>query len=1198
MNKSYLRAFLPLLALAALLIAAPGCVEQRPSRNGVFNENQYVRKDFLIRGGTTADAKTADPGWMLKATVTQVSTPDPLGDNFNIFAGAENGGDLVRFVVTQDKLQMLSMRSITSVASPAVIPAVENAWPITNVDLKYRVNLDGEKTNFYEENQELDWQVRQCVKINFAKNDMSDVAPLGSYTADLLGMCTDLGNASATLVTGSFLVDEANDYMTWTVQVTAPLKWDDATCVAAYGDVGQTAARLGRQTETFNLMYSLVRANPAPTYAPLQVAEKDPIRHKYGPIQLTTIDRDPTSGMLAARQLVARFDPTKPIVWYFAEGFPENYKSVFTAAGGLADQTNALMKQAGAAATVSFKNFDEDLPDGQAPRQYGDVRYNFLRWVSDEDMQSFWAGVTQFVLDPRTGETISSSISFNDFAIKDYYIQRIDAYLQMVGAVATDGTTTPDGQVHVGVNSAGEWTNPGACKDGDTMAIVPATAQASHNGNSSLYQKMQVYLNKPAAQYGALGPQDFIVQHTVTTNGQVAPDTDFFRAFYALAPYYVFADPAVNQFVTPEGGAGVLGPPATVWQMWQQEAQFQALAAQIDQGQAPFEDVTGPNGLTNAITFLNNFRSLQQAHTNFVYAKNFIRGNMKMDSADAFSFETVMAKDARHCIKGAWETKEQWSQNLVDTYWSQVIWHEFGHALGLEHNFMASVDGQNFPTYKDGQGNTHYALYASSVMEYNSAPDRVFWNPGWAPYDKGAITWIYANAAPAAAQSCNGPKDTTMCAGGAYTVTGTCPTNGSCSVPAGNGISGVISGTGISGQLSATAPWKDPNGFTTDPTTKAAVETQFLRCDESHLKYTPFCHQGDLGVTPSEIVANQIDSYEWQYQWRNYRVYRKIWDDSAYANGPSAIITDLRRFLSLWAFDWSTSELSDTLRRIGITNPNPNSSDLEYYTSLTNKFNNDISGANQLIAAFHESIVQQSAGERPFKTIYDPFYGDVTQQGIILDKLYAIQSWVALWPTTNYDQNQAGSYISSWSTVGDNSYAYVAQSAAVSMIGGQYDIFPYAVPLAVAQFAQDTHSPSFSGNDAVRNWIGGHVFYRLQDFLDYFRNLAVQNNYSDPTPGSNCTAFNTCLYDPRAPALNDNHNRFVGPDKANWIWAYIPDRNAWVALQQEYNTASYLIVYNYNDFYVAQQDDGAFPGGVFRAELPIKYTLDAFAMFN
>ena len=43
-----------------LLGAVPGtgCVADRPARNGVFNENQYVRKDFLIQG-TDANGNAA-----------------------------------------------------------------------------------------------------------------------------------------------------------------------------------------------------------------------------------------------------------------------------------------------------------------------------------------------------------------------------------------------------------------------------------------------------------------------------------------------------------------------------------------------------------------------------------------------------------------------------------------------------------------------------------------------------------------------------------------------------------------------------------------------------------------------------------------------------------------------------------------------------------------------------------------------------------------------------------------------------------------------------------------------------------------------------------------------------------------------------------------------------------------------------------
>jgi hypothetical protein len=424
-------------------------------------------------------------------------------------------------------------------------------------------------------------------------------------------------------------------------------------------------------------------------------------------------------------------------------------------------------------------------------------------------------------------------------------------------------------------------------------------------------------------------------------------------------------------------------------------------------------------------------------------------------------------------------------------------------------------------------------------------------------------------------------------------------------LPAGSTVSGAIVGASISGQVTPTSPWIDPHGWVPATATMPATETQFLYCNEHHLKYTPFCRQGDLGVTPSEIVANQIDLYEWEYQWRNYRTYHKIWDDSAYANAPAGVITDMRRFLSMWAFDWSSSELADSLRRIGIKNTDPNSSDLQFYTSLTNKFNADISAAGQLIGAFHESIIQQSAGERPYRTVYDQYYGDVTQQGIILDKLFAMQGWVALWPTDNYDVNQAGSYISSWSTVGDNSYAYVGENAVVSMIGGQYDVYPYFVPLAVSQFAQDTHSVNFGGNVSVRDWIGGWVFAPpgdpVQSFLDYFRNIAVQNAYKDQyidctTPTTN--TVETCPYDPRGAQYSDQHNQFFGPDKRYWIWAYVPDRNEYVAVQKERNTASYLVVYNYNDFYVYQLDDGSFPGGVYGAELPMKYYLDSFNQFN
>src|ERR1700679_2698995 len=114
MINSTFRAFFATGALVAVALAS-GCVADRPSRNGVFNENQYLRKDFL-----TTDGTHPDPGWFFKATVTQVSSPNPLG-GLEIWPAVDGGGatgpGYVKFAFTSDKMQMVNMRQITSTAS-------------------------------------------------------------------------------------------------------------------------------------------------------------------------------------------------------------------------------------------------------------------------------------------------------------------------------------------------------------------------------------------------------------------------------------------------------------------------------------------------------------------------------------------------------------------------------------------------------------------------------------------------------------------------------------------------------------------------------------------------------------------------------------------------------------------------------------------------------------------------------------------------------------------------------------------------------------------------------------------------------------------------------------------------------------------------------------------------------------------------
>jgi hypothetical protein len=377
------------------------------------------------------------------------------------------------------------------------------------------------------------------------------------------------------------------------------------------------------------------------------------------------------------------------------------------------------------------------------------------------------------------------------------------------------------------------------------------------------------------------------------------------------------------------------------------------------------------------------------------------------------------------------------------------------------------------------------------------------------------------------------------------------------------------------------------------------VENVFMRCTDENVHYTPFCRTFDIGATPSEIIANQLESYEWGFNFTNYRVYRKFWDNHHYVNGPANMVLDLRRFIPPWYTDLGSGTITDTLRRIGFQVPNGVPA-LQYFTQLENKFNMEFSTANQLMAAFHEAVIQESAGERPWLTTYDQFYGDVTQQGIVLDKIIAMEGFTGLWTTQDiYNPSSAG-YYTSYSDTGDSSYQGVAETAVDTFIGGAYDAPPYFAPTAIALFAQDTHNPAFSGRVDIRNWIGGHVFGRVEDFLAYFRDIATQNAYVGNAPDGthyDCTGgFDSCLYDPRP--FGDRHNEFIGPDKRLWSFAYLNDRNEYVAVQKEYNSASYIIIRAYNDDIVYNLDDGAYPGGAFGVELPMKYFLDSYNMYN
>lgn len=1228
--KPFALACVATLALGAS--AVTGCAADRPFRNGVPNEQFFLRKEFIIRPGANAapDQPAADDGWLLKATVVKTSTPNPFAESV-LFTGAENGGMLVRFAITQDQLQLINMREISenqAVADQGTrTPEIVNSWRAQHVDLKLAVTNDGEKTNRFEENMELDWRVRQWVQVDLARNDYNDFNLFGQQVANRIQRCA-AGGTSTSIVPGSLLQlqgegkdarmeGEESDYIEWTTRVTIPVNMSDPACVESFGESGQNFARMGRQNVTADIKYSLVRATPLNkiTYKPLQLDEKDPIRRKYGAITQTNWTRDPESQQMAARELAVRFDPEKEIVLYFAQGYPEERKAYFTGPGGIVDQTNAVFEKAGAKARLVVRNYDEGLDDApewerKRGRQYGDVRYNFIRWMSDLDIGAPFIGVAQFVPDPRTGEALSASINIAEFPLKEFVAQRVDGFLQTImcnksGTVEIEGSIQ---QVCLDLNADQEWgppmeeyedaegkikhrPRPETCKEGEVAEILPKTLRDSY-GKSSLFSKMQEYMGEKVSDHGNLGPRDMTAALTQDQNA------DFEAAYFKLVPYYIFADPALNEFVTSVNDGGEFGSDEQYKEL-QRVHEFHQLTDKISRGEEPFNADVGPNYVDQAVSFLDQLQAGRITQHHHKYAKQFLHNRtMKADTAsDVIAFTSVMEKAGRRCVGGRWETKAEWLKNLEDTYNALTVWHEFGHILGMEHNFLASMDKPNYPVVnapncdpaKDANKCKRYGMYSSSVMEYATTPDRIFWSnesgvPGWGAYDRGAIGWIYGNAGSLDTQRIVDAKSEFE------------------KLPAER--------KGVSGQVSATMPWNDPEGFRADGT-----EIQFLYCNEKHTRYSPFCRAGDFGSTPSEIIANELEAYEWQYAWRNFRKYRKVWDVSNYADLPNNEIIELRRFLPLWRSDWSGTRLRDEFGRLGIKGPDgaQNNTAL-YYGQLMQMFDNEMSATNSIVAAFHLAVIQQSSGERPFVTIYDKFFGDVTQQGIFLDKMFAMQGWVGLWPQNNYNPSDAGNFISSFAGVGDAEYQSIAFNAVSAMIGEQqFDAFPFLKAAAVVLYSRDTHRGNFSGDDRVRDWIGSKIFPRQQDFLDYFRQEAVTKGRfpemgcvtgEGKLAGTDIKAsIATCEYDPTLKRgaqqekdyLSDDYNEFKGPDEHRWTWMKIHDRNQWVFADKDRNTAMYKIIRDYNVAVIKAEEESDTAYAYLK---PIKYTVDAFHRFN
>ncbi|MCK6549226.1 zinc-dependent metalloprotease [Myxococcota bacterium] len=930
------------LAGAALAMIG-GCVEHRPVRNGLTDESTYLTKTDLTQVNPKLGEGSTDDGWLYKVTVVKASSPNVVGDY--AFPGFESDTKYVKFRFKEDVLQMVDGRKLQaeSASNPnddlsTSTERVMLELAGRHVDLKLRESLDGERTNYLEENTEEPWQKRQKFKIDWEKTSLDPIANMAWFYGDFLHDCASV--TSKNLVPDSFEWDETDQHLTWVVEVNYLLKVD-----TAYGPCyDMTSLATGVGTATIQYRFSFYRPGPS-TFVPQVIAEKDPVNKKYGAFQDLNIFRDSETGLLGAKSLLRRFDPNReaPLVFYFAPGFPERFKPGFQE---IEAATNAVFERAGAKLRVAFREHD----DGGVVRHFGDLRYSFVVWHQDIDTTRGLLGYGPSSSDPRTGELISANLNLYNVGM-DYYRYLIQDYLEENGAPAA-----PDDR---------DWETV-ACVPGELATPSDATLRVK----STLFEEMRRTMGIAPSTPDSIGTDDFV---PTPARGRDA----FLAEYHRTLPEVRYTDPGWNQYVYQPTGAL---PIERLPERRAKNREFMDVMGSIAKNENPFGQVSlsSREGVEKQLALLESFREWKKNYDQLKLDEEMMLGLKSISVFDPSDAYSAISKGARRCKDtGFWESNDEYRERIIEDVVFKVAIHEFGHNLSLRHNFYGSVDAKHM----------HEDEVTASVMDYVGSWEEAGHRRGWGAYDEAALSWIY---------------------GGDELRTG-------------------------------------------------LMEEDYLYCTDEHRGRSPLCSAHDLGITPSQIVLNAIERYDWLYSIRNQRAFRTFWDTSDYIGRSYNSIFPLLRMWYLAIFDWGGGGVQDTLKRLDQVDPNREVLSDQEYDEISMDFYNDAQAAVGMIIAFYDAVINQPASFRDYQTKFDPFYGDVIQLGIIIDKLFTTFAFMDLQDVYNYNPN-VSTYVAMYDApFGTQNFA-ISQRVLDNMLGASYDTFPWFKYYALAIFASVTNS--------------------------------------------------------------------------------------------------------------------------------------------
>lgn len=322
---------------------------------------------------------------------------------------------------------------------------------------------------------------------------------------------------------------------------------------------------------------------------------------------------------------------------------------------------------------------------------------------------------------------------------------------------------------------------------------------------------------------------------------------------------------------------------------------------------------------------------------------------------------------------------------------------------------------------------------------------------------------------------------------------------------------------------------------------KAMMAEDFLYCTDQHRSRSPLCTAHDLGITPSQIVLNAIEQYEWAYKHRNRRSYRRFWDTSAYASQVYSAIFPLQRMWHLARFDWAGEGVQEILKRLDELDPKRKRLTDAEYDAIARDFKVDVGAAVDLSMAFYDAVVNQPAGSRPYQTEFDPYYGDVLRMGIVVDKLYSTFAFVDLQNIFNYDPN-IQTYAAMYDGSVDSKGFGLSQRILDRFLGSSYATFPWFKFTAMNLFAAASNS-NLINNLALKERMAIERYENRMEF--------------------------EAVYGPETLSLvnrpNDNPSRTFEWKGESYIYAYIADQEWHLVASQSRSPVSYQFIRDFNE---------------------------------